>query len=511
MASFFEQSDRNVIPNWRSFENTTKMGEINGFEPAGLNTNFKPDISDLENDWQLDKNIGIAAELISLGSAFGIVSDTINEAGKFVLENKSQSSKELIRTASNFSSYNKQLGKASPEISDLNVFNNYNNLDLIFDQIRELKKRLIANPRNPISWIDLSRYYSILGQNDQARKSILNAVYLIPNNRFVLRSMARFFAHIGEIDMAHDIIRRQPITKMDPWLTATEISLASIRGRNSMFVKSGMNFIDSKKLSHFNLSEVASAIGTLEMTNGSHKKSKKLFQFSLQNPNDNALAQAEWAFKKDQNLGLIMPAQQIEENYFEAAARSFYDKKDWKGALENATQWFLDLPFSKSPIVFGSHIARTHLDDHQKAIELGKIGLISHPNDAILINNLIYSYCILDELTEAETLVNKYDNLAKTEHENIYWLATKGLFFFRTGFPDAGRHFYHLAIEDARKLKNKLVFNLAVVNYTREEIRINSEYADPLMSQLEMHLKGEENAAILKTKREIDEILKERT
>ena len=37
----------------------------------------------------------------------------------------------------------------------------------------------------------------------------------MPENRFVLRSIARFYVHIGDVDLAHDIIRKTNLTKYD--------------------------------------------------------------------------------------------------------------------------------------------------------------------------------------------------------------------------------------------------------------------------------------------------------
>lgn len=501
MASFFEQADRNVIPNWRSFANTAKLLEVNGASSES-NRFFKPDVTELLDDWKLERNIGIAAELVNFAAAFNFRSDEISEAGKFILNNQHQSSRELFSLAGKLQQVGEYSDIAVPEITSLATFTDNNSLEPVFLQIHYLKKRLINNPGNAICWVDLARFYSILGQNGKARRSMLNAVYLQPNNRFVLRSMSRFFAHNDEVDLAHDIIRKQEATKTDPWLIATEISMANLRGRNSVFVKTGLNLSESKGISPFNLSELNSALGTLEFNSGSHKRSKKLFASSLQDPNDNALAQAEWAGQKDRSLMIRSENQHI-PGAFEASARMQYEQKNWDQALTQTKTWFLDLPFSKIPIVFGSHIARTHLNDHEEAIALGRIGLISHPNDVILLNNLVYSLCILGKLAEAEELLNKNESLFKTEHENVYWTATKGLFYFRKGLIDIGRYFYREAIEQARALKNRLVFNLAVVHYTREEVLAKSEMTEVLLNQLDDLTKDETNASVVKVKEEI--------
>ena len=68
MAIYFEHKDRNVIPNWRSFENTVKLRELNGSPKLEISSSFKPDISDLLIDWEINKSIGVAADLIGVAT-----------------------------------------------------------------------------------------------------------------------------------------------------------------------------------------------------------------------------------------------------------------------------------------------------------------------------------------------------------------------------------------------------------------------------------------------------------
>ncbi len=56
-----------------------------------------------------------------------------------------------------------------------------------------LRKRLHSYPENAIAWIDLARAYTILGHIDAGRRAIKIALSLTSENRFVLRSAARFF------------------------------------------------------------------------------------------------------------------------------------------------------------------------------------------------------------------------------------------------------------------------------------------------------------------------------
>ena len=64
MAIFFEETNRLVIPNWRSFSNTAKIGELNGSKKLLVDPTFNPDLTDLIDDWENSKTIGVAADLL---------------------------------------------------------------------------------------------------------------------------------------------------------------------------------------------------------------------------------------------------------------------------------------------------------------------------------------------------------------------------------------------------------------------------------------------------------------
>src|SRR5205823_4591050 len=107
-------------------------------------------------------------------------------------------------------------------------------------------------------WVDIARHYSIMGFNEQARRAIQKGVALAPENRFTLRSAARFYIHIGDPEVAHDILKRSEKTKSDPWLLAAEIAAATVAGRTSRLVRRGRGFLDTHP--PFQATELASAI-----------------------------------------------------------------------------------------------------------------------------------------------------------------------------------------------------------------------------------------------------------
>ena len=487
MANIFENKERHVIPNWRSFENTAKLGELNGSKTIQLDSSFKPDISDLLEDWKGNKNIGVAGDILGVAIVCNQQKNkVVKEVSKFVLDQTDGVTPALIRAANSINLNKKEKIDFPFEIKNIQTFTFRENMAILFQRIKWYKKRLIQNPNNPIAWVELSRLYSINGQEEQAEKAMKNALFLAPENRFVLRNMARFFVHIGDIDFAHEIIRKSTITKHDPWVMATEIALADLRGRGSKFAKKGIQLIDSNSFHPFNITELSSSLGTLELSSSSIKKSKNLFKKSLISPNDNSLAQAEWASQKESSLMRIDPSKFNVTNSFEAMARDAKVNQNWDKAIEYSKDWFLDLPFSKGGILFGSEVARTKLKDHTKAIEISKLGLISHPNDHQLLNNIVYSLCLENKLVEAEKHFNKIriNQLEDSDINKVCITATKGLLHFRKGQSEIGRKYYMDAMQLAKELNNSNLSSLAFVNYSREEILRNEEDTSQLIPKL---------------------------
>lgn len=487
MANIFENKDRHVIPNWRSFENTAKLGELNGSKTIRLDSSFKPDISDLLDDWKDNNNIGVAGDILGVA----IVSNqqdnhVVKEVSKFVLNQTNGVTAALIRAANSINQNKKEEIDFPFEIKTIQTFSFRENLEILFQRIQWYKQRLIKNPNNPIAWVELSRLYSINGQEIQAEQAMRNALFLAPENRFILRNMARFFVHIGDVDFAHEIVRKSTITQHDPWVMATEIALADLRGRGSKFAKKGIQMIDSNSFHPFNITELSSSIGTLELSNSSLKKSKRLFDKSLINPNDNSLAQAEWASQQESGIRSIDPSKFNVINSFEALARDAKVNNDWDKAIEYSKDWFLDLPFSKGGILFGSEIARSNLKDHTKAVDISKLGLIAHPHDHQLLNNIVYSLCLENKIDEAEKHFNKIriNQLEDSDINKVCITATRGLLHFRKGQSEIGRKYYMDAMQLAKDFNNSYLSSLAFINYSREEILRDEKDVSQLLPEL---------------------------
>ncbi|OXG06184.1 hypothetical protein BC749_102156 [Flavobacterium araucananum] len=374
------------------------------------------------------------------------------------------------------------------DISNPNEFGIKTNLLEIHIKINNLKKKITNSPHNPVLWVEIARFYSILGQDKRAEKALLNALYLAPENRYILRSISRFYVHIGDFDLAHDIIRKSNLTKIDPWLMATEIALATLRERNSIFTKTGIQLVNSNNFHPFNVSELASSVASVELKNASVAKSKKLFQQSLICPNDNSLAQAEWASQEDRSLMNVDPNKFNLVNSFEASAREFFDGGNWQESINYSKKWFFDQPFSKLGVLFGNEVASRKLRDNNQAVEIAKLGLISHPHDPHLLNNIIYALSLQNKLNEADHFLKKIkkEDLNSRNYIGICLTATTGLLYFRKGFHDLGRKYYAEAIKISSEEKLTYLNSLAIINYIREEILIgeNVQEAIPTIDKI---------------------------
>ena len=162
-------------------------------------------------------------------------------------------------------------------------------------KILRLRRRVVDDPRNVLCWLELGRNYARLGQTDKATRAIRSALAVAPDHRFVLRSAARFFLHAGEAEQAHDILRRSRATPHDPWLLAAEIAVATVVDRSSRLVKPAQGLLASDRFRPFHTAEMASALATMELVEGSAKRARKLFDASLRDPTENSVAQAQWA------------------------------------------------------------------------------------------------------------------------------------------------------------------------------------------------------------------------
>lgn len=480
MAILFELRERRVIPNWRDYKRTVQLGELN--QSNKIEDPVLTSITRSIHDWSELKTIATAADLINSSFVSSLYTSEVQEAIDFVRASKNQRSTTLMDIAdlieNGFSTEKNIINNSLLEIDvdTINEFQAYINNRAFHKIISRTKARARNELKNPIVWVELGRLYSMRGQELKASNAIKTALHLAPDNRFVLRSATRFFIHSGNPEIALHYLRTSKKIKRDPWLISAHIATSSILGRFSPFIKPGKLLLESGKYSDFEITELASSIGTLEFNSGSFKNAKKYFNRSMARPNDNSLAQLEWISKDDIRFNINIADFSKVINPFEAKALEDYTAENWNGALENAIKWFLDMPFSKRPILLASHIAGTLLDDKEAAILLCQVGLQANPQDPSLLNNMVYYSASADNFHELDSYIHKMMSVnfkELTEDKKITYFATLGLVALKKGDVELGKNLYKRAIDNSIRIKNEYLTNLAIANFTIQLVNMN--------------------------------------
>jgi len=483
MSAFFNNKDRRVIPNFRSLSQTISLGELDSLKSSG-NIRNNPDLTAYSDDFNKFRTLAHASDLLSANISNNFYNNnSANEAAKFILKNEIFATKIQINTSLKYLKENVNPSDDS-EVYNVSDFLKQYRKEIIFDKIRNLKFNIKQFGPNPFYFSELGRLFSLIGQEIYAIKNISIAKHLLPTNRYILRSYSRLMAHYGDIDAAHDSLRKNTSTKYDPWLLASEIAFSTLRNKQSNFIKIGISSLTSSKFLPHTLSELASSIGTVELINGNRKKSRMFFENALISPNGNSIAQVEWANNKA-NLFQFDLTRYSNLNVAEANTLDAYNTQNWDKAVVNAEKWFIDMPFAKRPIMFGHHVSSFFLEDHATAIEFCKAGLIANPEDPLIINNISYSYAMLNDTKTARNFIGSINiNNIDSKEVKVCLIATSGLIAYKEKKFSEGRQLYLKAMDEAKNNGLSFLYNLALTYLTLEESKINSEFANIFFEQV---------------------------
>ena len=379
MSLGVKDDKRRVIPRWRDSATTIQVGELSPLK--ALRSTVLIESSDFEDslkEWCEQQTPGIAYDIIVGAMALNRFSEARPAA-------------ELILGFPTASPFSQSLAKAvldqikprqAPTISSEPEFSH----KLAQVQIAAIKRTLIDYPMNPLLWADLARAYVLIGQLGPSLRAMRRAVEAAPNNRYILRSAARLYIHNKDTDRALAILSRSPATVRDPWLLAAQIATSEVAEAPAVNIKSAREMLASASFSELQLSELSSALGSMELAAGNHKQGKKLIKQSLGTPTENAVAQAVWLAKRIKTINVQTDVKSVERSY-EAQARLAYLRGSWKESLDAFIKWGLDEPFSSRPATFGSYLACTLLENPELSEEISNFGLRANPTHPVLLNN----------------------------------------------------------------------------------------------------------------------------
>lgn len=474
MATILKKCERNVIPRWRDFRSTVGLGELQNPAEIRTTSHLIPDLTELYQDWRNNQSLAFAGDLLSAASMTGD-KELAREAAEYVvsIEESLGDRHPLVALAHSALSSN-----ASIMAIDMPLKSSSANAD----EIAKVRLRLASSPRNAIGWVDLSLLFVSRGLTEKARRTMLVALGLAPNNRFVLRSASRLFLHLGELDLAHELLKKSPLARVDPWVCAAEIAVATATKHIPRVVDSGIDMLRRKQFSDHDTSELSSALGMLDFVNGSARHARKHFRNSLLAPNENSLAQARWMAKDMGGLQFNLSTDDFHvPRPFEASAWQAFIQQDWTQAVHHAESWAKDESFSTRPVQLAAHIYASHLEDFDRAISFAKLGLIANPHEHGFRITAAFAYANSKRTQEAQEQLKEIKGAMSAEIE-VARIANYGLIGFREHDIERGRSFYSHAVEVAYTKDNRTLTATALANWAREEILAGEiEFASALL------------------------------
>ncbi len=451
MNSFSEKT-RRVIPRWRNFRVSAKLGEI---LPLRLPPPSEPMVLSAAEAWHVwdsTKNPNSAGELLSSGLLSGD-EKAVREASAFLLNPRSQSSSFAQEFARSL--------LANESLSNISIPESHAGNDP-----RSVRALLRLNPFDAVAWADLARFHTIGGRFEKAHRAILTALRLAPDNRYILRTAVRCLIHLEKADQALFHLIRCETTEHDPWLLSAHLTASSIEGKISRLRKRALA-VSTSDMDPLHLSELRASLASDELMAGNSKKGRKLLQAALQKPTENVIAQAWWASRV---LNMEPPVHMVGRDLaFEADTKAALASAQWENAERAASAWLADEPFSSRPAITCSFLHAVAFEEHEVAIQILRSALKANPGDPQLLNNLAFSLANIGKTEEASDLVRAALQAADKDNLKIAPLATSGLIDFRMGNAEAGRAKYREAMRMADDSKLYSTKSLASLFLAREE------------------------------------------
>lgn len=469
MSGIFDDTNRQAMPRCIDYSTACSLGlqRIIRKQEKAHETELNPRT---RQEWQNAPNLDTAIDLVTEALIVKkFKSDEVIKAAHHILKEAPTSSRLIRELANHF------LEQPSSDKIELSPVTQ---IDIEYKRIARLKKRVRLYLANPIAWSDLALSYATLGQVEKARKAMEVALSLGRNNRFILRSAARCFVHMDEPDRAVTILNRSRLCPFDPWIVSAEIAISESTDLKSKSISKARHLVEDENLTHFSRSELAVSMGTIEIKNGSARRAKKLMHQALQDPTENALAQAEWMATQ---LGtaidnIVQLRDQVPASY-EAQARHFYYNKKFGDSLRASEMWGWFQPLSSRPIIFSSFLASVFLNDDAEALRILDSASPAQRNDSLLINN--YAFCLTrsGNVAAAMQALRKVKFSTLSEREKLTFTATQGLICFRMDNVEQGRKLYSMAVRGFEQIKDPPSAAIAAYYWAIEEKRIGSPHA----------------------------------
>lgn len=437
---------RHLVPRWKSIQDASDSGELFYYKEDDSENAYYAELYDemvkAQIEWTKEKSLFTAIEYLEKQRVVGVDLnlDAVQFVKKIIDEND-----DIPFEIKNF----------------FNETERFNSKDIEPQtSISTIRKKLFLHSDDAYLWLELARNYLTLGQPEKSEKYLTVARSLAPNDRYIARSMMRFYHHTEEIDKALYYVRKMENLSRDPMLLSGEIALSNVMGTVSKNIKRAKTMVDSQSYSPLSISELKSEIATMEIMSGKERIGKRLLSQSLNGLTENSYAQVTWINHNVIRLPWMeeLSNNKIQNNYEGEIYLNFASSKsnvNWKYLYEQCKSWNNYQPFSCAPVYLGGVIAADFIEDYQGAFKFALNALNCHRNDTGLLNNIAYSAILNSDSNTARDFLNIQQSKINSDEDKILYLATKGLFEFRFGDPLCGKIYYQNSYELAKQIGSK--------------------------------------------------------
>lgn len=476
MSVLRDKSARRMLPRWHLANTATTSPEFLTFASnSRARVDHSAALASALADFNLTPSLGAAGELLTFANIAGADSAKL-VASEYINTHAERAPLSLLALV--------EPDAGTPKEPQGRTFN-----------VATARALLRENPRNPAMWADLARHYASNGNRFRATRSMLTALQLAPNHRWIIRTAARLLVHVDDPRAAHDLIARHPLTKTDPWLMAAELACAEVANRPPKYWKQATALMREKRFPPLHGSELSAALGMMEFAAGKAKVAKRHFSSALDRPTENTLAQVSWLAENGDLRGELGLREKLfaSDDAYEAHYRFSMSRHKFVDALDAAQKWSSDEPFATRPRVDVAFVASI-LDDYDVA--LGAIAEVARLRDAPLDvtteMNRVFALLSSNRLSASgdheisQTIFHSLQHVVSADADNAYHaLANIGLWHYRFGNPADGKVAYDQAIEVATKRQRYDSAASAAVFAAREALLVSDPSVSMLMDRAE--------------------------
>ena len=198
---------RNVFPRWLPFRLASSENLIVEAtdRPWAPNSSSLHQFEYLKFEWRQERSLAIASDF--LGSA--LVLEKWNDVDVQI------AAEDLLRTTASQWAVPRSIAawilgsRAVPSLQGSAA-----------EQIRRIRGVVRDYPQDALAWLDLGYFYTLLGLVAKAQRCVSVAASLGGRNPFVVRSVARFFVHIDDLEQGLYHLKRNPAVRRDPLILA---------------------------------------------------------------------------------------------------------------------------------------------------------------------------------------------------------------------------------------------------------------------------------------------------